>query len=135
MSSKFKMVKSPSPTTTGSISRERRSRPKRTRTWRVSCKLVTSSVPRIRSPRRHGSAPRSYFRGPDNGGPSLTAHPRGDDSHALGREAPRLAQGAEDLIALAQAHNILGMVAGGGADAVAATCHLSAYRLVTRQTS
>ena len=52
---------------------------------------------------------------------SLTAHRRGDDPLAveLGREALRLARGAEDLIALAQAHNILGMVAGGGADAVA----------------
>ncbi|HZJ52204.1 MAG TPA: AAA family ATPase [Actinomycetota bacterium] len=52
---------------------------------------------------------------------SLTAHRRGDDPHAveLGREALRLAEAAEDLIALAQAHNILGMVAGGGADAVA----------------
>ena len=51
----------------------------------------------------------------------MTAHRRGDDPLAveLGREALRLARGAEDLIALAQAHNILGMVAGGGADAVA----------------
>jgi DNA-binding SARP family transcriptional activator len=51
---------------------------------------------------------------------SLTAHRRGDDPLAaeLGHEALRLAEGAEDLIALAQAHNILGMVAGGGEDAV-----------------
>ena len=66
-------------------------------------------------------APHEALRARITADQSLTAHRRGDDSHAaeLGREALRLAQGAEDLIALAQAHNILGMVAGGGADAVA----------------
>ena len=51
---------------------------------------------------------------------SLTAHRRGDDGRAemLGREALQVAEGAEDLLALAQAHNILGMVAGSGAGAV-----------------
>jgi predicted ATPase len=51
---------------------------------------------------------------------SLTAHRRGDDRRAekLGREALQVARGAQDLLALAQAHNILGMVAGSGAGAV-----------------
>jgi len=67
------------------------------------------------------SAPEEALRARITADQSLTAHRRGDDPHAaeLGREALRLAEGAEDLIALAQAHNILGMVAGGGADAVA----------------
>jgi len=67
------------------------------------------------------SAPEEALRARITADQSLTAHRRGDDQQAaeLGREALRLAEGAEDLIALAQAHNILGMVAGGGADAVA----------------
>ncbi|CAN5658306.1 AAA family ATPase [soil metagenome] len=67
------------------------------------------------------STPEEALRARITADQSLTAHRRGDDPHAaeLGREALRLAEGAEDLIALAQAHNILGMVAGGGADAVA----------------
>jgi len=67
------------------------------------------------------SAPQGGLKARITADQSLTAHRRGDDPLAaeLGREALRLAQGADDLIALAQAHNILGMVAGGGADAVA----------------
>ena len=66
------------------------------------------------------STPEDALRARITADQSLTAHRRGDDPRAIefGREALRLAEGTEDLIALAQAHNILGMVAGGGPDAV-----------------